>query len=420
MRIKFRRMLIPAFTLALSIVSGVWFYVSYTNLDLFTVKHLDSQAGPCSDVELKPLGDFQSKVVSFLAQDSDSSLVAAYHSNNDLLQSFQVEMGCYTADQIRNLALESKTCLKDLIQDRLFQLQMKSMENARRGLFIRSNESTYSSKNLLISALLKYDLENASPGVIDSTIIEKSDSSLNIAPIDKSPVSLKFQLSTLISKMNASYYGLMSDREQELTRLARARLEHGLRMGEARTRLFLLTLVSWMVSISLMSALYLKSVFRRSSPGPMITENKGPITGADKLSSDEIGIDGLAVSNDPAVRLDYDLTKVFFDSGGDIQVMKRRLNQHLVSSFAAIGNLKSYQRSGNAEGAINILKVLSESNQTLGFTDLKNRLDEVCNTIDGSRNDPAQWRGLDIAIAELSTQIEIIKERMDHHPAFKA
>ncbi|MFM2190881.1 MAG: hypothetical protein RL491_1267, partial [Bacteroidota bacterium] len=223
MRIKFRRMLIPAFTLVLSVISGVWFYVSYTNLDLFTVKNLDSQAGPCSDVDLKPFGDFQSKVLSFLAQDSDSNLVAAYHSNNDLLHSFQVDMGCYTADQIRNLALESKTCLKNLIQDRLFQLQMKSMENARRGLFIRSNESTYSSKNLLISALLKYDLENASPGVIDSTNIEKSDSSLNIVPIDKSPVSLKFQLSTLISKMNGSYYGLMTDREQESTRLADAR-----------------------------------------------------------------------------------------------------------------------------------------------------------------------------------------------------
>ncbi|MFM7767129.1 MAG: hypothetical protein ACKO9S_04635, partial [Bacteroidota bacterium] len=108
-----------------------------------------------------------------------------------------------------------------------------------------------------------------------------------------------------------------------------------------------------------------------------------------------------------------------FDSGGDIQTMKKRLNQHLVSSFAAIGNLKSYQRSGNAEGIIRILKVLSESNQSLGFIDFKNRLDEASSSIDLSRNNPAQWGGLESVISELTNQIEIIKERMDHHPAFK-
>ncbi|MFN5224236.1 MAG: hypothetical protein ACK5DJ_08630 [Bacteroidota bacterium] len=419
MRIKFRRMLIPAFTLVFSIVSGGWFYTSYTDLDLFTVKNLDSQAGPCSDVDIKPFGDFQAKGLSFLTQDSDSNLLATIHSNNDLLKSFQVEMGCYSSDQIRNLALDSKTCLKKLISLRLFQLNMKLMENSRRSLFIPRNESTDSLMRSLMSVLLQDHASQSLHIASDSTHVDTSFSLLTQSSPVQSADSLKSQLSSLISKMNSSYLVFMTDREVESTRLAEARLEHGLRMGEARTRLFLLTLIFWFVSLSLMSALYLKSVFRRSTTIPVVSGNDDPTEGRGIAAGNAIGSEPVVSSDTPAVLLDYDLTKVFFDSGGDIQVMKRRLNQHLVSSFAAIGNLKSYQRSGNADGAIRILQVLSESNESLGFIDLKNRLDEVCSSIRKSGNDSAQWSGLDSILNQLTNQIEVIKERMDHHPAFK-
>ncbi len=420
MRIKFRRMIIPAFTLVLSIVSGVWFYVSYTDLDLFTVKNSDTQAGPCSDVDLNPFVDLQSNVLSFLAQDSDSNLVAAFHSNNDLLKSFQVEMGCFSADQIRNMALDSKTCLKNLISVRLFQLNMKLMENSRRGLAIPRSEVSDSLRNSLLAVLIQDQVAQTSPIVIDSTNTDTASSYLSFSPSIQSADSLRSRLSALISKMNRSYYVLMTEREQESARLAEARLQHGLRMGEARSRLFLLTLISWMISLSLMSVLYLKSVFRRSTQSPVVGVNKGLITGADRAVGGEVESGEGVFSGSPIQKLDYDLTKVFFDSGGDIQVMKKRLNQHLVSTFAAIGNLKSYQRSGNSEGAIRILQVLSESNHSLGFIDLKNLLDEVCSSVNERRNDPANWNNLDSIISELTNQIEIIKERMDHHPAFKS
>ncbi|MFM7054228.1 MAG: hypothetical protein ACKOX7_05750, partial [Bacteroidota bacterium] len=380
---------------------------------------LDSQAGPCSDVDLKTYANFQTRVLSFLTQDSDSNLVTAFQSNSDLLESFQVEMGCYSADQIRNLALESKSCLKSIIEDRSFHLQMKSWENSRRGLFIPSNEKADSSLWMLRTVLFQDHAVSPSNDGADSIVADTHATFLTSPSTAQSVDSLKFHLSVLISKMNVSYNGFMSERELESARLAEARLQHGLRVGEARTRLFLFTLISWMISLSLMSALYLKSVFRRSSSVPLVVGDNAPIADNSNLAEVEILSGGKDISSRSAIILDYDLTKVFFDSGGDIQTMKKRLNQHLVSSFAAIGNLKSYQRSGNADGIIRILKVLSESNQSLGFIDLKNRLDEASSSIDLSRNNPAQWGGLESVISELTNQIEIIKERMDHHPAFK-
>lgn len=410
----------PAFTLVFSIVSSIWFYISYTDLDLFTVKNLDGQAGPCSDVDLKPYGYFQTKAIYFLTKDSDSNLVAAFQSNRDLLESFQVEMGCYTADQFRNLSLESKSCLKSIIEQRVFHLQMKSWQNGRRGLFIPRNERTDSSLWLLRSVLFQDLVLPPSKEVVDSIVADTPATFLSSHPPVQSADSLKLRLSALVSKMNNSFISFMAEREQESARLAEARLQHGLRMGEARSRLFLLTLISWMISLSLMSVLYLKSVFRRSTQSPVVGVNKGLITGADRAVGGEVEPGEGVFSGSPIQKLDYDLTKVFFDSGGDIQVMKKRLNQHLVSTFAAIGNLKSYQRSGNVEGSIRILQVLSESNHSLGFIDLKNRLDVVCSSLNESRNDAAKWSGLDSVITELTNQIEVIKERMDHHPAFKS
>ncbi|MFM7079796.1 MAG: hypothetical protein ACKOYC_08380 [Bacteroidota bacterium] len=422
MRIKFRRILIPAFILLLSVVSGVWFYASYTDLDLFTVKNLESQAGPCSMVDLQPQDDFQSKILSFLADDSDSNLVAAFQSNNDLLKSFKADLGCYAADQIRNISLESKKCLTSIINNRLFHLQMKKLENSRRGLFLPKDESADSSFLILQAVLLQEHSETSSQPIVDSLSIDASSSFLKVNPTTQSPDSLKSHLVDLISKLNGTYHAFMADRELESNRLAEARLEHGLRMGEARTRLFLFALIAWMVSLVLISSFYVASVFKRSQTvieSGLLPATKGFQSGESiqppshkTRIGDELLVEAVGAS------ADVDLSKVFFKCGGDIQLMKQMLNRYLTSSFAIAHNLKSYSKNGSIDAAERLLKTLHESSVEMGFESIAIQSQKVLELMD----DKVGIDEVAVRIAKLSEEtfshISKVKAQMGRHPAF--
>ncbi|MEY3342824.1 MAG: hypothetical protein RL090_508 [Bacteroidota bacterium] len=423
MRIKFRRMLIPAFTLVFSVVAGVWFYISYTDLDLFTVKNFESQAGPCSNMALKPIGDFQIKAMVFLSKDNDSNLVAAFHSSNDLLKSFQDETGCFSADRIRNAVLESKKCLKELIQVRMLILQAKSWHNHRMSSYTPNMRSTDSTLLFLGSTLIKEFVEsNRKPGP-DSLRTDTTASIARMNLVSQSPDTLKSQLINLLAELNGSYLAFMTQREQESTRLAEARLQHGLRMGEARSRLFQFTLIAWMISLLLISTFYIVSVFKRNRPGieaglmspatvvrPVVRDQ---LPSNLPLRNDEVSSDVEVASGD------VDLSKVFFKCGGDIHLMKQMLNRYLTSTFAIAHNLKSYSKNGSIDSADRMLRTLLESTAEMGFESTWSQAKQLLELMESN---PGKDE-IAIRIAGLSDELFIhiskIKDQMGRHPAFK-
>jgi len=418
MRIKFRRFLLPIFFLLIAVIAGVWLYSSYTDLDFFTIRNHDSTAGPCAEKDSLPMQDFHVHLLQYLADDSDQSLVNTFLAAKSLSRSLADSTACVHVLSMKQVADETVVCLRSL-------MEWKSYTNDSNHLAAAGmTTDSFDLKAILLADALGNGSALHEPKYSNIQHLEKlieSSQSTNASLGFKD--SLVNQLIQSAMRLNEALVLWNEERNHELVALAEARTNHGVKIEEARTRIFMISLVAWMVSLMVISLLYVKSVVRRSSdlmPPSMalndVDMDKDLPPGQSPLPNQNHG-DSQAIAPAPMMVADLDLSKVFFDCGGDIQLMKKTVNRHMTTTFAAIGNLKTYQRSDNHEGAVRVLRVLSTSNAQLGFTSVQSRIDGIIDQLSVLKSD--RWNGMGDLLLELTRQVEILRDRLGNHPAFK-
>jgi hypothetical protein len=410
--------LLPIFTLLIAVAAGVWLYSSYTDLDFFTIRNHQTLAGPCSEMDSLPTTQFHSTLLVYLAKDGDSSLVSAFDAGKKLSQAIHDSSTCIHALSMKQAADEAVTSMRLLL---LFKYFSKNYNHA---LVSRAPAEADSLSSGFIAEALKKDsaqflVKNHETNPYESFAVMYLSNSFPLGykdSLENTLIQSEILLSEAVARWNL-------EREREFSILAEARITHGLKMEEARTKIFMLSLLAWMVSISVISLLYLKSVFRRSSAwaGPSVEADKFDDEQPQDQNQELVVHEKYESQTDniesPLILMDLDLSKVFFDCGGDIQLMKKAVNRHMTTTFAAIGNLKTYRRNNNLDGATRVLKVLSESNAQMGFASMQSRIDSLMDQLINSKSN--LWSGLDDLLMEMAAQIETLRDRLGSHPAFK-
>lgn len=420
MRIKIRRVLMPFFILMLSVISGVWFYTAFTDLDFFTVRNHEATFSPCSEWDSIPITDYQADMVRYVADGADTSLIGVYKMGIQLKTAYESDSMCAHAQVFKRLVSESVECLRSLMYSRQSAITQSMSRH------VLDSTGALGMVRLELIGLLMQE-HNDRDTILNHVIHLEANRyhrfGQNKSDALPSPIliedSLKQQLLLLAAEMSLENQRWNREKELAFIKLSEARIDHGLKMEEARTRIFMMSLTAWMVSLLAISLFYLKSVLRRMAvdPVPVIMLDETPDSPLLKPSSVTASPEVEPDSQDVTSVSDLDLSKVFFDCGGDIQLMKKKVNRHMTTTFAAMGNLKSYHRSGNSEGAIRVLKVLSESNAQMGFAAIQARVDAMVDQlhVDGQE----QWNGLGDLLVELAGQIDILRDRLSSHPAFK-
>jgi hypothetical protein len=209
---------------------------------------------------------------------------------------------------------------------------------------------------------------------------------------------------------------------EEEIRLRKAMVDHGMHVDQARHRMFLLTIGSWILSLLLISGFYVASVFKRNNvpfEGAVLVPPVEPMSHRPSVSTVEptVQIAEPVVVDSPANTID--LSKVFFKCEGDVQLMKKMLNRYLTATFATAHNLKSYSSNRNMEAASRMLKTLIESSMDMGFDPISKSASSSLELIESRSADDVISHSLSRLSVSLFTHIAQVKEQMGRHPAFK-
>lgn len=427
MRVSFKRMLFPGLVLVATAIAISWLYVSHTSLDQFTIRYRNTEPGLCGSFDIGNATRFQKSTMDFLQNPTDTNLISAFMLARNLDSLLKLNTTC---PSLMQLSLANTGLTNELVNAiRLRQQRLViSIVDYPRSLMSPEETDSFKSTNKIImsvavgldtTVLNELNFEKAIQGRNSKRArrqIENGNAS-NFADVNIS------QLAIHMSDFNQALLLLMDEVRREENLFNKALEAHANEVDQQKSNLFLTSLIIWFLSLASISFMYFRSALVRNRYQEALPLGK-EISSSDpdtQISTKprEAELDTReSVAPTDLEQLHQQLSKVFFQCGGDMKEMNQLLNRYMTTVFASATNIRSQAKAGKFDGSQRTFSVLISHLEEMGLTDLVKLVTSTEKYFSDPSLSPGNADFMEIA-EDLLQHVKLVKEQMSRLPNFR-